>query len=195
MPLFPTLKGKREKQSLSKVEPKEIRKADTPSVGRYEVLDEYNIIPQTVSVEISWNPNTMEAMYVINEPVMSEEEEDLLKRITKNMEQTVKNSKNLPDDLSTVTIDKVINNAFLLDEMSDTQVYSGFSYAMRKIADKEGTYESEIEKEIVLRSEVLDRMIEKGITNFKDFFYMINQFYKNRTKVFQSLDMAEYIQP
>lgn len=109
MPLFPALKGRGNKQSLAKAETNEMRKADAPSVGRYEILDEYNIIPQTVSVEISWNPNTMEAMYVVNEPVMSSEELDLLKRITKNMEQIVKNTKNFPDDLSTVTIDKVID--------------------------------------------------------------------------------------
>lgn len=91
--------------------------------------------------------------------------------------------------------DIVINNAFLLNDVSDTQVYSGFSYAMRKIAEKEGTYESEIEKEIDLRSEVLDKMIEKGITNFKDFYYLVNQFYKDRKKVFRTLGMTEYITP
>ncbi len=90
--------------------------------------------------------------------------------------------------------DIVINNAFVLNEMSDTQVYSGFSYTMRKIADKEGTYESDIEKEIELRAQILEKMIEKGISNYKDFYYMVNQFYKDRRKVFQSLDMTEFIQ-
>ncbi len=110
MPLFPSLKSRSKKlPATSTQQIREERKLDVPSVGRYEVLDEYTIIPQTVSVEISWNPNTMEAMYVVNEPVMSSDENELLKRISKNMEQIVKNTKNLPDDLSTLTIERVID--------------------------------------------------------------------------------------
>ncbi len=93
-----------------------------------------------------------------------------------------------------ISNDIVINNAFGLNDMSDTQTYSGFSYSMRKIADKEGKYESDIEQEIDIRTQVLEKMIEKGISNYKDFYYMVNQFYKDRRKVFQSLDLPELIQ-
>ncbi len=93
-----------------------------------------------------------------------------------------------------ISKDILINNAFILNEQSDTQNYSGFSYAIKKIAEKEGKFEDELEKEIDLRTRILDKMIEKGISNYKDFYYMVNQFYKDRRRVFQSLDMTEEIQ-
>jgi flagellar protein FlaI len=93
-----------------------------------------------------------------------------------------------------ISKDIVINNAFIHDNQSDTQTYSGFSYAIKKIADKEGKFENELEREVEMRTEILERMIEKGISNYKDFYYMVNQFYKDRKKVLQSLGLEDYIQ-
>ena len=43
----------------------EERITEVPSVGKYEILDEYNIIPQTVTVEISWNPTSAKIMETV----------------------------------------------------------------------------------------------------------------------------------
>jgi flagellar protein FlaI len=103
-------KVEKNKQRGVTVLPSEEKLPDVPQTRRYEILDEYNIIPQTVSVEISWNPNNMETIYIANEPVLSKDEEDLLKRISANMEQIAKSSKFLPDDLSKLTIEGIIES-------------------------------------------------------------------------------------
>jgi hypothetical protein len=110
MPLFSPTKKKEKKPVKNVPSKREERITEVPSVGKYEILDEYNIIPQTVTVEISWNPTSMESIYIANEPVLSSDEEILLKKISKNMEQIVKSSKNLPEDLSQLTIEKVIDS-------------------------------------------------------------------------------------
>ncbi|MCL5888999.1 MAG: type II/IV secretion system ATPase subunit [Candidatus Thermoplasmatota archaeon] len=110
MPLFSPTNKKDKKPAKNLPAKKEERISEVPAVGKYEVLDEYNIIPQTVSVEISWNPASMESIYIAYEPVISVDEEVLLKKISKNMEQIVKSSKNLPDDLSQLTIEKIIDS-------------------------------------------------------------------------------------
>lgn len=93
-----------------------------------------------------------------------------------------------------VTEDIVVNNAYSLNEITDTQTYSGYSYVLKRIAEKEGKTESELEEEITLRAEILDKMIEKGIFNYKDFYRFVNYFYKERKLVFRALDMTDKIE-
>lgn len=92
------------------------------------------------------------------------------------------------------TKDIVVNNVFTLNEVSDTQVYSGFSYTLKRIAEKEGKYEAELEKEVEIRTMVLEKMIEKGVNNYKDFYNVVNLFYKDRRRVFAALEIEEEIQ-
>ncbi len=92
-----------------------------------------------------------------------------------------------------ISKDVVVNNAFTLNVMSDTQEYSGFSYALKRIADKEGKSEEEMEKEVEVRAEVLEKMIENDVNNYKDFVRVVNLFYRDRNQVFQALEMDDWI--
>jgi flagellar protein FlaI len=93
-----------------------------------------------------------------------------------------------------ISKDVVVNNAFNLNNMSDIQEYSGFSYALKRISEKEGKSESELEKEVDIRTEVLEKMIEHEVTNYKDFVRVVNLFYRNRNQVFQALEMEGWIE-
>ena len=64
MPLFSPTNKKDKKPAKNLPAKKEERISEVPAVGKYEVLDEYNIIPHTVSVEISSNPASMESIYI-----------------------------------------------------------------------------------------------------------------------------------
>ncbi len=111
LPKMPKLnKDKRKIKKNRNQEEEDAVKNEMPEIKKYEVMDEYSIIPRVVSVEISWNPDILEAIYVVNEPMMNAEELELLERIEKNMEQVVKSSKTLPEDLTSLTIDQIIEN-------------------------------------------------------------------------------------
>ena len=85
----------------------------------------------------------------------------------------------------------VVNNAYTWNPVTDSHNYAGFSYALKRIAEKEGKYESELEREVVERSRILERMIENDVNNHKEFYNLINLFYKDRNRLYQALDMKE----
>lgn len=87
----------------------------------------------------------------------------------------------------------VVNNAFTWNPVTDTNPYSGFSYVLKRIAEKEGKYESDLEKEVEMRAKILDKMIERQINNYKEFYNLINLFYKDRVRLFETLEMTEEV--
>ncbi|EQD78827.1 type II secretion system protein E, partial [mine drainage metagenome] len=92
-----------------------------------------------------------------------------------------------------LTSEIVVNNAFTWNSVTDTNPYSGFSYVLKRIAEKEGKFEADLEKEVDIRSKILDKMIEKQITNYKEFYNLVNLFYKDRVRLFETLDMTEEV--
>ncbi|EQD81202.1 type II secretion system protein E, partial [mine drainage metagenome] len=64
----------------------------------------------SVSIEIAWNKDTMETLYIVHEPEITDFEKEEIKLISKNMEQIVRSSKNLPVDFSTKDIEAIIDS-------------------------------------------------------------------------------------
>ncbi len=87
--------------------------------------------------------------------------------------------------------DIVMNNIFKWNPSDDTFNFSGYSYVMKRIADRTGRTESELEKEARLRELVLLRMIEKKYTTYKDVCKMITKFYKDRENLLKELNIDE----
>ncbi len=84
---------------------------EAPQINRsYEIVDEYDIIPRVVSIEIAWNKDTMETLYIVHEPEISEAELQEVKIISKNMEQIVRSSNNLPTEFSVKDIEQIIDS-------------------------------------------------------------------------------------
>ena len=84
---------------------------ETPQINKsYEIVDEYDIIPRVVSIEIAWNKDTMETLYIVHEPEITEAELQEVKVISKNMEQIVRSSNNLPTDFSVKDIEQIIDS-------------------------------------------------------------------------------------
>ena len=75
-----------------------------------ESIEKYNIIPGMVNVEIIWNKDMLESIYVVTEPELEFEESQFLARIEADMEQVIRSLKTLPDDLSQISIEKIASN-------------------------------------------------------------------------------------
>ena len=103
-------KKKKNKKSKGKDEP--VLEPDTsPQINKsYEIIDEYNIISRVVSIEIAWNKDTMETLYIVHEPEISEAELKEIEIISKNMEQIVRSSNNLPNEFSVKDIEQIIDS-------------------------------------------------------------------------------------
>ena len=75
-----------------------------------ESIEKYNLIPGMVNVEIIWNKDMLESIYVVTEPELEFEESQFLARIEADMEQVIRSLKTLPDDLSQISIEKIASN-------------------------------------------------------------------------------------
>ena len=42
-------------------------------------------------------------------------------------------------------------------------------------------------------AKILDKMIERQINNYKEFYNLINLFYKDRVRLFETLEMTEEV--
>ncbi len=75
-----------------------------------ESIEKYSIIPGLVNVEIIWNRDMLESIYVVTEPELVFEETQFLARIEADMEQVIRSLKTLPDDLTQISIEKIASN-------------------------------------------------------------------------------------
>lgn len=101
---------KEEENQLDVLKPDKIKENSLVERRKYEVLDEYDIIPNEVTVSISWNQESMETLYVLNEPELTEQEKTTLDIIKKSMEQIIKSMKKFPSDFVNVKIGSVIES-------------------------------------------------------------------------------------
>ncbi len=89
------------------------------------------------------------------------------------------------------TSDIIVNNIFKWNSQSDNFTFSGFSYAMNRIAERIGKTEADLEREVDLRELMLNRMIEKKFYTYRDVTRMINRFYKDRDSLLKELGINE----
>ncbi|MGP6220774.1 type II/IV secretion system ATPase subunit [Caldiplasma sukawensis] len=95
---------------LDILKPDKIKENSLVERKKYEVLDEYDVIPNEVTVSISWNQESMETLYVLNEPELTDQEKLTLDIIKKSMEQIIKSMKKFPSDFVNVKIGSVIES-------------------------------------------------------------------------------------
>lgn len=100
-----------------------------------ESIEKYSIIPGVVNVEIIWNKDMLESIYVVTEPELEFEETEYLARIEADMEQVIRSLKTLPDDLSTISIEKIASNyltgrksVYSLKTIENLKYYIGRDY-------------------------------------------------------------------
>jgi flagellar protein FlaI len=90
------------------------------------------------------------------------------------------------------TNDIIVNNIFKWNNVNDDFTFSGFSYAMNRIAERIGKSEADLEREVDLRETIINKMIEKKFYTYKDVTRMIIKFYKDRDGVLSELGITEY---
>lgn len=81
----------------------------------------------------------------------------------------------------------IVNKLFDLKQNSNEYSYSGFSYVINRIAQREGSREAELEKEVDIRKRVLDRMTELNINDYFEVSKIIKRYYRDRENVLSSL--------
>ncbi len=85
----------------------------------------------------------------------------------------------------------IINTAFRWNQQNDSFTYSGYSYALNRIAERTGKSERALEEEVNLREKILLKMIEKKFITYKDVTRLISMFYKKRDSLLDLLGLKE----
>ncbi|WP_393972210.1 type II/IV secretion system ATPase subunit [Oxyplasma meridianum] len=88
-------------------------------------------------------------------------------------------------EIDPLTNDLIINEVYSFNGNGyDT---SGFSYILKRIAEKEGKTEAEMEHELLLREKILSKLQEKHTYDFREVGRIIKRFYKARESVLHDL--------
>lgn len=99
MPEFPLRRRSRTKRPMVK----------TIEAENYDLVDRYEIIKGHGAVEILWNRNTLENIYSVVEPSLTDEEKRLLASLPKEMQMVIPNLKNLGKDYNDIEIGSMLD--------------------------------------------------------------------------------------
>ncbi|MCL4330063.1 MAG: type II/IV secretion system ATPase subunit [Candidatus Thermoplasmatota archaeon] len=99
MPEFPLRRRSRTKRPMVK----------TIEAENYDLVDRYEIIKGHGAVEILWNRNTLENIYSVVEPSLTDEEKRLLTSLPKEMQMVIPNLKNLGKDYNDIEIGSMLD--------------------------------------------------------------------------------------
>lgn len=78
------------------------------------------------------------------------------------------------------TNDIIVNNVYSWSSNPEGYEYSGYSYVIRRLAERTGENMEDLMAELVIRGLFLERLAESGITRFSDVTRQVNRFYRNR---------------
>lgn len=88
-------------------------------------------------------------------------------------------------EIDQATNDIIVNNIYGWKSEAISYEYSGYSYIIRRLAERTGETMKNLMEEIVVRKLFLDKMAERGICKFSDVTKQINRFYRDRPKVME----------
>jgi flagellar protein FlaI len=113
----------------------------------------------------------------------------------KDQEKNIRRLKELNEIISVKQeLGKVeYNSLFTYDPVKDTNSVKSSSYILKLINKITGTAVNELEVEVQLRAELLKKLVEKNIVDFREFGEIINSYYKNSEKVLgeHGVDISE----
>ncbi len=81
------------------------------------------------------------------------------------------------------------NNIFEWDASSDKITFNNKSVVFEKITKRVGITQAQLEKEFKIRTELLKKLQEKGMTNFRQFNEIVNSYYKDPKSVIKQLGL------
>ena len=88
-------------------------------------------------------------------------------------------------EIDPLTDDLIMNEVFSFNGNGyDT---SGFNYVLKRIGEREGKTEAQMEQELLLREKILSKLQEKHTYDFREMTRIIRRFYKARESVLQEL--------
>ncbi|MEM5843702.1 MAG: type II/IV secretion system ATPase subunit [Candidatus Aenigmatarchaeota archaeon] len=85
------------------------------------------------------------------------------------------------------TKEPIVNEVFRWDAMKDKIVVVNKSMTLKKIAEFMGLTEQQVKEELERRMVVLNWMVEKNITRYKDVYNVFNMYYTSPEKVLASI--------
>ncbi|MCL5802321.1 MAG: type II/IV secretion system ATPase subunit [Candidatus Thermoplasmatota archaeon] len=88
-------------------------------------------------------------------------------------------------EIDPVSDDLILNEVYSFN--GNDYDSSGFSYVLKRIAEREGKTEAEMEDEITIREKVLSRLQELHTNDFREITRIIRRFYKARDDVLDQL--------
>ena len=80
------------------------------------------------------------------------------------------------------------NQAFRWDHTTDTFHFSGKSYVLDKVMTKGNFTKEGLMKELKLRKKILDWMMKKGVTGYKNFSNLVNHYYIHPEEVIREMN-------
>ena len=101
----------------------------------------------------------------------------------------VRRNKRMVEILSfdTHTHEMITNEVFRWDQATDTILFSGTSYILKKICDERGWSEARIHEEIQRRTEVLKWILKSGIRNYRDVSVVFTDYYHDPEQLFHRI--------
>ncbi|MCS7106190.1 MAG: type II/IV secretion system ATPase subunit, partial [Candidatus Aenigmarchaeota archaeon] len=85
------------------------------------------------------------------------------------------------------TKEPIVNEVFRWDAMKDKIIVANKSMTLKKIAEFMGLTEQQVKEELERRMVVLNWMMEKNITRYKDVYNVFNMYYASPEKVLASI--------
>lgn len=101
----------------------------------------------------------------------------------------VRRNKRMVEILSfdTHTHEMITNEVFRWDQATDTFLFSGTSYILKRICDERGWSENQIHEEIKRRTEVLTWISKSGIRNYRDISAVFTDYYYDPKELFHRI--------
>jgi len=101
----------------------------------------------------------------------------------------VRRTKRIVEILSfdTHTHEMITNEVFRWDQPTDTILFSGTSYLLKKICDEKGYSETEIHEELGRRTEVLTWIQKSAIRNYRDVSTVFTDYYHDPEELFHRI--------
>jgi flagellar protein FlaI len=85
------------------------------------------------------------------------------------------------------TNELITNTVFEWDQATDSFIYKGHSFLYDKIQEMKGMTSEEMREEVERRVEIVNYMVRKNMTNFKEIGTLVSSYYKEPSVAFQKI--------
>ena len=87
------------------------------------------------------------------------------------------------------TNDIIVNNVYSWSSNPEGYEYSGYSYVIRRLAERTGENMEDLMAQLVIRGLFLERLAESGITRFSDVTSQVNRLYRTRESILKEFGL------